>query len=98
MHNYNKKSRRSQNSRFQTFQEFLEFVAQKTGYEPKRGYKGYLARCPAHDDNHPSMGISEGDEGRILIHCHCGCTYKEICYALEIKERDLFIGKGGYHG
>ena len=30
---------------------------------------GYIAACPAHDDEHPSLSVSEGDDGRILVHC-----------------------------
>ena len=35
---------------------------------------GWMARCPGHEDRHPSLSIREGDDGRILIHCHAGCT------------------------
>ena len=31
------------------------------------------ARCPAHDDRTPSLSIRDGDNGRLLTHCHAGC-------------------------
>ena len=34
----------------------------------KRNGAGWNACCPAHDDHNPSLSISEGDDGRILIH------------------------------
>ena len=31
---------------------------------------GFMARCPAHDDQHPSLSISEGDGARMdLLPC-----------------------------
>lgn len=52
--------------------------------------RGWLARCPAHDDRTPSLSIAQGDDGRALLHCHAGCEVKAICGALGIEERELF--------
>lgn len=41
------------------------------------------ARCPAHDDQHPSLSISDGRDGRLLVHCHKGCQFDAIRDALE---------------
>ncbi len=41
------------------------------------------ARCPAHNDNNPSLSIKDGDEGRLLLFCHAGCTYAEIISAIS---------------
>ncbi len=51
---------------------------------------GWTARCPAHDDRHPSLSISEGDDGRILLHCHAGCTVPDIVEAFGLVMSDLF--------
>jgi hypothetical protein len=41
-----------------------------------------------------SVGI--GDNGRILLHCHAGCSAEAVCEALGIPMRDLFPNaKGG---
>jgi hypothetical protein len=89
-----------QQSHDSTFRDFLQLIAHKTGYEPKQSGRCYLGCCPAHDDNHPSLSISEGNDGRILIYCHCGCTYREICEALGIPVSNLFQKNraGGYRG
>lgn len=50
----------------------------------------YSARCPAHDDRRASLSVSTGQDGKILMHCHAGCTVKEILDALGLKEADLF--------
>ena len=36
--------------------------------------KGWSARCPAHDDHHPSLTVTEVENGEILMHCHAGCS------------------------
>lgn len=51
---------------------------------------GYVAHCPAHDDNHASLSIAAGDDGRILLHCHAGCTMESIVEAIGITLADLF--------
>ena len=28
------------------------------------------ARCPAHDDHDPSLSVSEGQDGKLLVKCH----------------------------
>jgi hypothetical protein len=48
----------------------------------RRGGRGWVARCPAHDDREPSLSIAE-DGGRLLIHCFAGCTFDEILDALR---------------
>ena len=49
------------------------------------GQGKWQALCPAHDDHHPSLSIKQGDNGKPLLHCHAGCTYEQICQALEIQ-------------
>jgi hypothetical protein len=58
----------------------------------KRAGKGWQARCPAHEDRTPSLSVHEGDEGRILVRCHAGCTTDKICAALGLRLFDLFPG------
>ncbi|TMV93600.1 hypothetical protein FGG78_04560 [Thioclava sp. BHET1] len=47
-----------------------------------QGYYG-TARCPAHEDHAPSLSISNGNDGRLLLKCHAGCSYVDICAALR---------------
>lgn len=49
-----------------------------------RWYRSYgIARCPAHDDRNPSLSIADGDDGRLLLYCHAGCSYDAIRRASE---------------
>lgn len=54
--------------------------------------QGWKALCPAHDDNRPSLNVTEGDDGRCLIHCFAGCEADEILRALDLEMADLFPG------
>lgn len=51
---------------------------------------GWNALCPAHDDNSPSLSVSEADD-RLLVHCHAGCSIEEIIEALGLELRDLYF-------
>jgi hypothetical protein len=50
-----------------------------------------MARCPAHDDRVASLSVSEGDDGRVLVHCHAGCTIERIVAAVGLELRDLYV-------
>ena len=42
-----------------------------------------LARCPAHADRSPSMSVSDGRDGKVLVHCHAGCAQRDVIAALQ---------------
>ncbi len=52
--------------------------------------KGWVARCPAHDDKTPSLAIREGRDGRTLLRCFAGCEPAAIAKSLGLKVGDLF--------
>ena len=56
----------------------------------KKNGNGWSALCPAHDDSNPSLSISEGRDGRVLLTCHRGCDRQAIVEALGLKGGDLF--------
>src|SRR5262245_8651056 len=56
----------------------------------RRSGKGWMAKCPAHDDREPSLSISEGNDGRVLLKCLAGCDTKGVLAALGMAWRDLF--------
>jgi len=47
------------------------------------GGRNGLARCPSHDDRTPSLSISDGEGGGILVHCHAGCSQAAVIDALR---------------
>ncbi|WP_291510681.1 hypothetical protein [Acidithiobacillus sp.] len=52
----------------------------------------WIARCPSHDDRHPSLSIKEADDGLVLIHCWTGCAAADVVAALGLSLADLFPG------
>lgn len=59
----------------------------------KRGASGWVARCPAHEDNNPSLTISEGRDGRAVLHCHAGCEPSSVVAAIGMTMPELFPPK-----
>lgn len=53
----------------------------------RRSGAGWMARCPAHEDRTPSLSLTERN-GRVLVHCHAGCSQEAVIAAL--RERGLW--------
>lgn len=51
---------------------------------------GWLAKCPGHEDRNASLSLSEGDDGRVLLKCHAGCSSEAVVGAIGIRMADLF--------
>jgi DNA primase len=56
----------------------------------KRTGRGWIAKCPAHKDGSPSLSISEGDDGRVLLRCFAGCSAAAVVSAIGLQLADLF--------
>jgi hypothetical protein len=56
----------------------------------RRNGNGWISHCPAHPDRSPSLAVSEGRDGRVLLHCFSGCSAESICEAIQIRVSDLF--------
>ena len=65
-------------------------VALGRGKEKSHGPgRGWNTFCPSHDDrNMPSLSVTDGREGKILVRCHAGCTGAEVVQAL--RDRGLW--------
>jgi hypothetical protein len=57
----------------------------------RRSGNGFIAACPAHDDNSPSLSISDGINAKIIVKCHAGCDSAHVIDAL--KARNLWPQK-----
>lgn len=66
------------------------------GIEPRRVGSSWQARCPAHDDVHPSLSIAEGATVGVVLNCFAGCSFESVCAALGLEPRDLMSTKNGY--
>ena len=72
---------------------FDDFVSRLDGV--KRRGTGVSARCPAHEDRHASLGVNEGDDGRVLVRCYAGCETEAVVKALGLEVSDLFDKPAG---
>lgn len=51
--------------------------------------KGWTARCPAHQDQGPSLSVTETSD-RVLVHCFSGCHASDVLAAVGLNFADLF--------
>jgi len=56
--------------------------------------KSYMAKCPAHVDNTPSLKLTELEDGRILIHCFAECSPHDVLGAIGLSMTDLYPNRG----
>jgi len=59
----------------------------------RRSGRNWSARCPAHDDRQASLSISDGNDGRLLVHCHAGCKTSDVLAAMNLTDADMFAEK-----
>ena len=53
----------------------------------------WMARCPAHDDSSPSLAISTGSNGKVLVRCHAGCDQRDVIAAVAPRYPGLRIAQ-----
>ena len=70
----------------------LDKVLNRLDKVKSAGANKWKACCPAHDDKHPTLAISETSQGIVLLKCWAGCSTKEIVSAIGLELRDLFPG------
>lgn len=56
----------------------------------KNGKRGYVCKCPAHEDNKPSLSVDVGRNGNVLLNCFGGCSALDVLQAVGLKMEDLF--------
>jgi hypothetical protein len=56
--------------------------------------------CPAHESRHRSrtLSIAEEADGRLLVHCHAGCSIEEVLGAVGLGFEALYPARPlGHH-
>ena len=66
------------------------------GCNPVKRGEGYSARCPAHDDNNPSLSLSEGQAQPVVMNCFAGCKPEQILAALGLSYYFQESQRGAY--
>jgi putative DNA primase/helicase len=64
------------------------------GRKPRRAGGSWQALCPAHDDQNPSLNVSEGRDGCAVVTCFAGCPTERVLDELDLGFRDLFADAG----
>ncbi len=54
------------------------------------GPNRWVAKCPAHNDRSPSLSVSLGDDGKLLIWCFAGCGAADVMAAVGLELSDLY--------
>jgi hypothetical protein len=74
--------------------EVLGAVSEVVGEYSERSDE-YRAKCPSHlGESNDSLSIRETDDGKILLHCHSGCSNEDIVDALGLEWSGLFSKNG----
>ena len=67
----------------QSASQLAQSIASVRGGAISKTSTGFTCRCPAHDDHTPSLSVSDGPDGRVLLHCHAGCSQESVISALR---------------
>ena len=65
-------------------------IAEALGKARSGSGGGWVALCPSHDDQSPSLSLSDS-AGKVLVHCHAGCAQDVVIDTL--KARGLWDSK-----
>jgi hypothetical protein len=61
----------------------------------KKSQSGFIAKCPAHNDDKQSLSINDSSE-RVLLNCFAGCPPEAIVRAIGIDWKQLFHNSNNY--
>ena len=56
----------------------------------RRTAGGWRADCPNGHRSKGSLAMTEETDGRLLLHCHAGCTVFEVLAAVDLSPSALF--------
>lgn len=70
--------------------QFDHFLARLDGVTG--GPDQFYAKCPSHDDGAASLSVTEDSDGKILVHCHAGCSFNDIAEAMGLQPTHFFPG------
>ena len=68
-----------------TLQDWLDAL-ESAGLTPKTQGRGFMARCPAHEDSTPSLHVQPGDKVPVVVKCFAGCEFGAIKAALKLGD------------
>lgn len=72
-----------------------EVLSRLSGVRSHADGKGWEARCPAHDDQRQSLGVSTGRDGQVMLFCGANCTFASIVDALGMTQQQMWPRRDG---
>lgn len=72
------------------FGDAVSRVLSALGQDPVKSGKEWKFLCPAHEDKHRSLDVSQGEKGAVLCCRSAGCPTQKILDAIGLSFRDLF--------
>ncbi len=69
--------------------QLSQVVAKLSG--AKRSQAGFIAKCPAHEDERQSLSVGSAGS-KVLLNCFAGCPPEKIVEAMGMEWQDLFEG------
>ncbi len=71
--------------------ELINKLAMVKEVKPRKKHRrSWIAQCPAHSDNSPSLYVDEGESGNVLIKCWAGCGATDVIDAVGVHITSLF--------
>lgn len=56
----------------------------------KTGEGSWVAKCPGHEDKHPSLSIRLTEDGMVLLKCWSGCLTADVMGGMGMTLADLY--------
>ena len=78
--------------------EYVELREGRDARVQRLGDGSHMVTCPAHPDGTPSLHVTEGRDGRVLLHCQAGCEPGSVLAADGLDFPDLFPDGGKRNG
>jgi hypothetical protein len=70
------------------FEDFIARFDKRT-----KTARGFMVRCPAHDDGKSSLSVGRAKDGGVLLKCFAGCEAAGIVGAMGLEMKDLFAAE-----
>jgi hypothetical protein len=68
----------------------LETLIERLDGVKHTGVGRFMARCPAHDDRSPSLGVKDCGDGVTVVNCLAGCETEDVLSAIGLSFSDLY--------
>jgi len=62
----------------------VQEIAKELGGASRSGDQ-WSCKCPAHEDRKASLSLTAGTDGKLLVHCHAGCSQDDVINALKVR-------------